>query len=203
LYSKDCVHWGLLTPPTNETLQKAKLMLGRFTGDPAYECEHREITKVTANDTETEMEIVTTMKEEDRLAAVIVNIDQDVRIVPRGAFAKSPTGQVYRNRSFEGLSVAEAAKLFNYLHMRKPQSLFEKTLLQRANLDKSIDFMDSIEDDLPKGSWSVQFERGSGLVTLRSLLWLGYTFYNVPNTSYYGSVYVGTGERNIDLPFML
>lgn len=42
------------------------------------------------------------MKEEDRLAAVIANIDQDVRIVPRGAFVKAPTGRVYQNRSFEG-----------------------------------------------------------------------------------------------------
>jgi len=53
------------------------------------------------------------------------------------------------------------------------------------------------------GAWSLQFERGGSLVTLRSLLWLGYVFYNVPESRYYGSVYVGTGERNIDLPFML
>jgi len=203
LYSKDCVHWGLLTPPTSESLQKAKLMTGRFTGDPSYECEHREITKNVVGETETEEEHVTMMKEEDRLAAVIAEIDQDVRIVPRGAFVQSPTGQVYKNRSFDGLTVAEAGKLCNYLHMRKAQNLYEKSLLQRANLDKSIDFMDSLEDDLPKSSWSLQFERGSGLATLRSLLWLGYVFYHVPDSRYYGSVYIGTGEKNIDLPFML
>ena len=42
------------------------------------------------------------IKEEDRLAAVISDIDHDVRIVPRGAYIKSPTSQVYDNRSFEG-----------------------------------------------------------------------------------------------------
>jgi len=46
-------------------------------------------------------------------------------------------------------------------------------------------------------------ERGSGLVTLRSLSWIGYVFYHVPGTRKFGSLYVGTGERNIDLPFML
>ena len=53
------------------------------------------------------------------------------------------------------------------------------------------------------GSWSLQFERGSALVTLRSLLWLGYVTYHVPGTRNFGSIYVGTGEKNNDLPFML
>ena len=45
------------------------------------------------------------IKEEDRLAAVISEIDSEVRIVPRSAYVKSPTGQVYKNRSFEGLLI--------------------------------------------------------------------------------------------------
>lgn len=53
------------------------------------------------------------------------------------------------------------------------------------------------------GSWSIQFERGSGLVTLRSLHWLGFSFYHVPNSRKYGSIYFGLGTKNLDLPFML
>ena len=53
------------------------------------------------------------------------------------------------------------------------------------------------------GSWSIQFERGSGLVMLRSLHWQGFSFYHVPGTRKYGSVYVGVGVKNLDLPFML
>jgi len=53
------------------------------------------------------------------------------------------------------------------------------------------------------GSWSLQFERGSGQVTVRSLLWLGYTFFHVPESRVHGGIYVGNAERNIDLPFML
>jgi radial spoke head protein 9 len=205
LYSMDCVNWGLLTPPTEEMLQKARLMTGRFTGDPSFECQHHEVRKVKVDEeNETEEEIITTMKEEDRLAAVITDIDREVRIIPRGAFVRLPTGQVSQNKSFDGLSVTEAGKLCNYLHTRKAENLFQKSILQRANLDKSIDFMDSIEDDLPRGgSWSIQYERGDAVVTIRSLLWLGYIFYHVPETRQYGSVYVGDGCKNIDLPFML
>ena len=37
------------------------------------------------------------------------------------------------------------------MHFREPQALEQKSLLQKANLDKSIDFLDSLEEDIPKG----------------------------------------------------
>jgi len=202
LYSKDCVHWGLLPPPTEEMKVKAHLAKGRFTGDPSYEIEHVEMKKVGDGE-EAEEEETIMIKEEERLSAVIAEIDSDVRIVPRGSYVRSPTGQVYKNRSFEGLNVAESAKLCNYMHFRDAIKLYGKSLLAKANLDPAIDFMDPIDEDIPKGSWSLQFERGSALVSLRSLLWQGYVFYQIPGTCEFGSVYFGTGEKNMDLPFML
>ncbi|XP_071079837.1 radial spoke head protein 9 homolog [Haliotis cracherodii] len=202
-YSKDCIHWGLLPPATKMMRDQSKLAKGRFTGDPSFEYEHVETKKIGEGDDATEEEETLTIKEEDRLASVITEIDEDVRIVPRAAFIKTPTAQVISNRSFEGLSVSEAAKLCNYFHFREPKLISEKSILQRASLDKAIDFMDSVEEDIPRGSWSLQFERGSGLVTLRSLLWQGYVFCNVPGQRRFGSVYFGTGEKNLDLPFML
>jgi len=54
-----------------------------------------------------------------------------------------------------GLSVSEAAKLCNYLHLRKAECLVKKSAFQRANYDKSLDFMDSLEDDIPRGILSL------------------------------------------------
>ena len=45
----------------------------------------------------------------------------------------------------------ESSKFHNYVHFREPQNLQNKTLLERANFDRSIDFMDSIDEDIPKG----------------------------------------------------
>lgn len=202
-YSKDCVRWGLLTPATEESIKLAKVCKGRFTGDPSYEFEHTEIKKSGEGDDATEEEETITVKEEDRLSAVIAQIDSDAKIVPRGAYVRTPTGDVRSNRSFEGLTVSEAAKLCSYMHFRKAIKLEEKSLLQKANLDKAIDFLDPVDEDIPKGSWSLQFEQGSGKLSLRSLLWIGYIFYHVPGTRKFGSVYDGTGEKNRDLPFML
>jgi len=204
-YSKDCIHWGLLPEATEATREQSKLARGRFTGDPSYEFEHTEVKKIEGQDGDEvqEEEETITIKEEDRLASVIADINDDVFIVPRGAYVRTPTGAIYKNRSFEGLSLSESAKLYSYFHFREGVLINEKNLLERANMDKSIDFMDSVESDVPKGAWSLQFERGSGQVTLRSVLWNGYVFYHVPGTRSFGSLYWGTGEINKDLPFML
>jgi len=203
LYSLDCVTWGLLPEATQAMRDQCSLVKGRFTGDPSYEYEHTEIKRIGEGEEAQEEENTITIKEEDRLASAIAQIDEDVAIVPRGAYIKTPHGTVIRNRSFAGLLIQEAVKLSSYFHFREPIRLLEKSLLEKADLDKAIDFLDSIDDDIPKGSWSLQCERGSGLVILRSLLWQGLTFYHVPGTTKYGYVYFGTGEINKDLPFML
>ncbi|XP_029195052.1 radial spoke head protein 9 homolog [Acropora muricata] len=205
LYSQDCVQWGLLPVVTESMKHNCSFVKGRFTGDPSYEYEHMEVKKGDNQDGEgAEEENIIMVKEEDRLATTIEAIDCDVRIVPRGGYFRTALGTVEVNRSFEGLSVADSGKLSSYFHFREPFLLTQKTLLQKAELDKAIDFLDPIDTDVPKGgSWSIQFERGSGLVTLRSLHWLGFTFYHVPNSRKYGSIYFGLGTKNLDLPFML
>lgn len=44
----------------------------------------------------------TNLKEEDRLAAVISRIEEDALIIPRAAFIQQPTGEIVKNRLFEG-----------------------------------------------------------------------------------------------------
>ncbi|XP_041469798.1 radial spoke head protein 9 homolog [Lytechinus variegatus] len=204
LYSLDCVTWGLLPQATQAIRDQCSVVKGRFIGDPSHEYEHIEIQKLGEGEDATEEENTIMIKEEDRLAAVIAKIDEEVAIVPRGAYARNPNNLVCKNRSFEGLSVTEAGKLHNYFHFREAVRLNEKTLLEKADLDKSIDFLDAIHEDIPRGgSWSLDFARGSGLVIIRSLLWPGLSFYHVPSSTKFGYIYSGTGEQNKDLPFML
>ncbi|NXF04705.1 RSPH9 protein, partial [Smithornis capensis] len=201
LYSLNCLDWSLLTPATKEMVAQAEQLKGRFQGDPSFQYDLAEINAEAAERFFEGGESV--INEEARLIATIEEIDREVGIVPRGAFVKTPLGSVHENRHFEGLSLAEAKKLSSYFHFTEPVNLKNKTLLEKANLDPSTDFLDSLEHDIPQGSWSVQVEKGGAVVVLRSLLWLGLTFYHVPMTKQYGYVYFGTGEKNLDLPFML
>ncbi|XP_057350372.1 radial spoke head protein 9 homolog isoform X1 [Manis pentadactyla] len=200
--SLNCMEWSLLPPATEEMLVQTSVVKGRFIGDPSHQYEHTELQKVNEGDKVFE-EVVVQIKEETRLVSVIDQIDKAVAVIPRGALIKTPFGPVHVNRTFEGLSLSEAKKLSSYFHFREPVELKNKTLLEKADLDPSLDFMDSLEHDIPKGSWSIQMERGNALVVLRSLLWPGLTFYHTPRTKNYGYIYVGTGEKNLDLPFML
>ncbi|CAH8512400.1 Radial spoke head protein 9, variant 3 [Schistosoma haematobium] len=204
LYSKDCTTWGLLPVPGKQDIEKSKLFKMRLTGDPSHEAEYVEVKQMPGEGDElVETEELITMKEEDRLAAIIYRMEEEVVIVPRGAFIRMYNGQVVRNKSFEGLTCAEASKLLSYFHCRPPVNMSNKPLAERAKLDKAIDFLDTIEDDNPEGCWVIQFERGGNLVLVKSLLWIGYVLYHLPSTNKYGSIYVGTGEYNIDLPFMI
>nr|XP_020769725.1 radial spoke head protein 9 homolog isoform X2 [Odocoileus virginianus texanus] len=245
LYSLNCMEWSLLPPATEEMEMQTSVVKGRFMGDPSHEYEHTELQKVNEGEKVFEEEVVVQIKEEKRLVSVIDQIDKAVAVIPRGALFKTPFGPINVNRTFEGLSLSEAKKLSSYFHFREPVELKNKTLLEKAELDPSLDFMDSLEHDIPKGdcgcglleqrgtpqmllrglargaargyllgvcvltrsciqwSWSVQMERGNALVVLRSLLWPGLTFYHAPRTKNYGYIYVGTGEKNLDLPFML
>ncbi|KAM4835430.1 radial spoke head protein 9 homolog [Thomomys bottae] len=203
LYSLNCTEWSLLPPATEEMMIQTDVVKGRFMGDPSHEYEHTELQKVNEGEKSFDEEVVVQIKEETRLVSVIDQIDKAVAIVPRGALFKTPFGSTHVNRTFEGLSMSEVKKLSSYFHFREAVDLKNKTLLEKANLDPSLDFLDSLEYDIPKGSWSIQMERGNALVVLRSLLWPGLTFYHAPRTKNYGYIYVGTGEKNLDLPFML
>jgi|SRR6218665_406522 len=219
LVSQDCSNWALLSPPASETCKKVRLMRTFFSGDMSNESEqqvHKSVvrsesrSRIDAEEEEEEEDEglqqtvdTFTVKEEDRLSAVVAEIDHDALLVPRGAYILAPTGAVRENRFFQGLSTLEAGKLDSYCHFRPAERLLEKTMLQRADLERTLDFLDTAADDLPAGTWSVQQERGGAVVLIKSLLWPGYAFFHVPGSRHFGSLYMGEGRLNIDLPFML
>ncbi|XP_051974970.1 radial spoke head protein 9 homolog [Xyrauchen texanus] len=204
LYSLNCMDWHLLPPATESMIADVALAAqGRFTGDLSHEYEHTETRTQGEGDEAIEEEVTVKVNEESRLATTVFNIDKDASVVPRGAFVKSPKGKVLTNRSFGGLHPSEATKLRNYLHFREPVNLKKKSILEMADLNPALDFLDPLSEDIPKGSWSLLFERGGTVCVLRSMLWMGLTFFHVPQTSQHGYIYMGDGLMNLDLPFML
>ncbi|XP_018429850.1 PREDICTED: radial spoke head protein 9 homolog [Nanorana parkeri] len=202
-YSLNCMDWCLLPPATEAIIAEAQVIKGRFIGDPSHEYEHAVRNKVGEGDAAYEEEVTSHIKEETRLVATIAMIDKEAAVVPRGAFIKNALGQVKKNLCFRGLTVSEAKKQSSFFHFTFTVNPKKRSLLEKADLDPSIDFLDSLEHDIPRGCWSLQFEQGNSVVILRSLLWIGMTFYHVPLTPQHGCVYIGTGERNNDLPFMI
>ncbi|XP_076016213.1 radial spoke head protein 9 homolog isoform X2 [Genypterus blacodes] len=198
LYSLNCMDWLVLPAVTDVMIaDMSKAVKGLFTGDPSHLYEHMEVVEGSTE------EKVTKVNEEERLAVAIHLIDKEASVVPRGAYIKNPCGLVQTNRRFEGLTNSEAGKLDNYFHFTVPGKLKKKTVLEMAELSPSIDFLEPLSDDNPKGCWSLQFECAGRVCVIRSLLWLGLTSFHVPLTTHHGYIYIGDGTKNLDLPLML
>ncbi|XP_055468755.1 radial spoke head protein 9 homolog isoform X3 [Psammomys obesus] len=150
LYSLNCTEWSLLPPATEEMATQTAMVSGRFMGDPSHEYEHTELQKVNEGERVFDEEVVVQIKEETRLVSIIDQIDKAVAIIPRGALFKTPFGVTHVNRTFEGLSLSEIRKLSSYFHFREAVDMKNKTLLEKADLDPSLDFLDSLEHDIPK-----------------------------------------------------
>jgi len=85
-------------------MMRAGLLRGRFSGDPSFVYEHTVSHRTGEGEGAHEETTTVEMKEEDRLAAVVATIEEEVGIVPQGAVMKTPTGVVKRNNAFEGLA---------------------------------------------------------------------------------------------------
>jgi len=148
---------------------------------------------------------VFTITEEKRLTWVVSSIDDAGSVVPRGAYVikKDDEKLVVRNCTFTGFDQYQATKLYNFVHLRTPTNKTLENIVAQKFVDTTLDFADPVDDDIPYGCWSVQYEDLLNVAVGRSLLWPGYVFYHQLQTSVFGSYYVGNGMKNVDLCFML
>lgn len=137
----------------------------------------------------------------DRITWTVRAIENDCQIIPIGSIKLTPNHEVRRNEAFKGLTHDESLDLNNYLHFRSAQTAEKKKINEEDDAIFRHDFLESINDDPIKGSWSIQSNTTKTQTLIKSLFWPGYYAYLKNDT--YGGVYIGTGIKNADLPFML
>jgi len=141
-------------------------------------------------------------KEIDRLAYVVRAIENDCSIVPCGAFKLTPTHELRYDDNFEGLAPNEIDKMACWQHFRPPQnSEVQKRIMQEDAIFLKK-FLDPIEDDVPKGCWSLQKDLSHSVV-LMNHSWPGFLAYHQAFSNQYGYCYFGSGQKNSDLPFLI
>ena len=143
------------------------------------------------------------LTELDRLAATVREIDRACFSVPRGALKYTPLNQVLINEAFRGQSRDDAFSLNGWVHFREVQNKKQIDLIARQEAVFSNEFLDDVSADKPNFCWSIIKDTTQSVATLRSQLWPGYYGFQRSNTPIYGSVYIGDGIKNIDLPFMI
>ncbi len=75
--------------------------------------------------------------------------------------------------------------------------------MQRDESTFNHKFLDDISADFPRHSWSLLKDSTETIASLRNNLWPGYYAFHRVNTPVFGSLYIGNGVRNNDLPFMV
>ncbi|KAL5236739.1 hypothetical protein ACI65C_004149 [Semiaphis heraclei] len=143
------------------------------------------------------------IKEEDRLAITVQMIDNESHIVPRGFLYKLPDGNITKAPYFKGLDHSEIGNENNFLHLNQqycqPKDLKHEV---RSDYNASIDFLQSIVNDIPKGCWASRLYSNRYFI-IHNLLWPGSVYVQDMNTGIHGFFYNGYGLKNLDLPFMI
>ena len=144
------------------------------------------------------------LTEQDRLSYVVSSIEHQCQVVPVGSFRKNNLGYVQKNEAFRGLKIKDLTSLDSYMHLRP---CVQKDKIDQASREEDIfchDFLDNAALQNPDQSWSIsKDEFNLANIVLRSRVWPGFTAFSRANAPVYGSLYIGNGLKQLDLPFML
>ena len=137
----------------------------------------------------------------DKLAYVVRAIENDCSIVPCGAFKITPTHELRYDDNFQGLELNDVDNLNNWQHFRAPQSEDVQTNIMKDDALFYTKFLDSLDEDKPKGCWTVQKDLSRFNVVLKNGNWPGFIAYHKARSNVFGYAYFGNGMKNEDLPF--
>ena len=99
--------------------------------------------------------VPTSFSELDRLAFVVRAIENDCATVPVGSFKLTPAHELRYDDHFQGLSPCEAYDINNWQHFREPQSDSKKEVISMEEAVFFKKFLDDLQDDKPRGCWSL------------------------------------------------
>ncbi|XP_063623961.1 radial spoke head protein 9 homolog [Cydia splendana] len=197
-YTTDLKYWALLPKAKRRHRLLSLLATFPFRGDPTLKV--KILDEALEENNPDRCQVIT---EESRMAGTIANICDEAEICARGQLIKQPDGRVVINSNFYGLTGFEAQQLKSYLHIRPPQHQWNSNLLSRQDYNYSMDFLDSIDQDIPNGCWNLSLEQTGSIAYLKSLYWPGMTYFHKIRTPDAGFLYIGNGRKNLDVPFLV
>lgn len=118
----------------------------------------------------------------DRLSFVVTAVEESCQLVPKGAYKLTPNNEIRQDETFNGLTIQNGSSLENYQHFREPLELknrekigFESIklliicwfFLERGEALMHDDFLDPVNLDIPKDSWSIQSDASKRLVLIQ------------------------------------
>lgn len=129
--------------------------------------------------------------EDQRVACLVHRIDRRGIIFPQDALLWKSTTTVGVNPLFK--EVGEDLTLDDFCRL-------DQTVRgEGARVNGIVDTMPLLSEDLPARGWRLSSQMNSGAVKIASRLWPGLCF--ISKGARWGTVYLGSGERNVDFLF--
>jgi hypothetical protein len=132
-----------------------------------------------------------TITEDQRIACLVHRIDCKGLIFPQDALVWASTTNVAPNPLFKGLP--KDATLDDFCRIEK------NVRGEHARVNGIVDTMPLLSEDSPAQGWQMSTTKFSPTIRIASKLWPGLCF--ISKGPRWGSVYLGTGERNIEYLF--
>jgi radial spoke head protein 9 len=176
---------------------------GRLSGDPELDLNPPNEGEEPAEGEGAPERLV--VRESQRLAYLVGLIDEDTAVVPAGAYVLDESHDVAAGLGFRGLTWEQATEssLKYFQHFRPAKDLSALRVAAKDDVEFHSNFLDTLDTDVPRGCWVTRVDSAQTYMHMRSLLWPGYVAYHAPGTRFFGSMYIGTCEKNIDLPFLV
>jgi radial spoke head protein 9 len=206
-------------------------MRGPFMGDPAYE--YRVTARAAGKDGEAvqslkeSVRLALFIEEFDYECRVVprgayVKVERQATATAAGMVSHNPSDdndrpQIRCNAAFNGLarSLDGALTLRNFYHLRaqdpyrrllarNQNALFTKSVLEKLSEHPLVDAVfEPLTEDIPSGTWQLRYDAFHDVMIGKNIRFPGSLFYHVPETSVYGSLYMGDGNINVNTAFEL
>jgi radial spoke head protein 9 len=99
-----------------------------------------------------------------KLSFIVKAIDHSTNIFPKGGFRLMPVHEIGRNETFKGLKPEELMDIKNYHYFRPISSAERKKIIESDEAIFRDDFLDCVDEDPVKGSWTMQLDSTKQIV---------------------------------------
>ena len=99
-----------------------------------------------------------------KLSFIVKAIDHSTNIFPKGWFRLLPIHEIRRNERFKGLKQEELMDIKNYHYFRPISSDDRKMIIESDEAIFRDDFLDCVDEDPVKGSWTMQCDSTKQIV---------------------------------------
>jgi radial spoke head protein 9 len=101
-----------------------------------------------------------------KLSFIVRAIDYSTNIFPKGGFKILPIHEIRRNDTFKGLKPEELMDIKNYHYFRPISTEERKKIIESDEAIFRNDFLDCVDEDPVKGSWTMQLDSTKQIVKI-------------------------------------